>query len=154
METVSFCPHCGEDLRDLTAVQAEVVAAPPSPARAIVRREVTSTEVERIWGLAPLPFQMRPFGVIVEGQEQLPIALACENRDGQWECARGEIRMLSEPTAPVPAQQAPASYPGQAPLTVPSHPAPGPGNTTLHNCAPEGMGTREARGNGRYGTNA
>lgn len=148
MDQVSFCPHCGEDLRGLAPADA---APPPPPRRSVMKREVPSTEVERLWGLAPLPFQMRPFGVVVEGDAGVPVALACESHEGKmWECARGQVKMLEAPTSP--QQAAPASAPGQAPLTVPSHPAPGPGNPTLHNCAPESGATREGRGGARYGS--
>lgn len=138
MENISFCPHCGEDLRALTAP-----AAPAAPQRAIIKREVTSSEVERLWGLLPLPFQITPFGVVVEGPSQEPVALACEDQQDkkQWELARGQVRNLS-----VGAQEAPSASPvpqlpaTTAPMTVPEH-----------LCSLEGDRGRESRGGKRYG---
>lgn len=136
--SLRFCPHCGEDLRAMLETGED-----PAPQRAIIKREVTSAEVERLWGLLPLPFQMTPFGVVVEGPSQEPVALACEDQKDkkQWELARGQVQNLS-----VGAQEAPSASPvptlpaTTAPMTVPEH-----------LCSLEGDRGREGRGGKRYG---
>jgi len=110
MNAVSFCPHCGEDLRILTQPEA---AAPPAPApeapakRVIIRREVTRQEIEALWGLMPLPFGVRPIGVVVKEGTEVPLSLACEGKDGMVECRTGETKQLdvNAGTEPQPTQQ-------------------------------------------------
>lgn len=138
MSDIRFCPHCGENLQRMAG------AAEPAPLqRAIIKREVTSSEVERLWGLLPLPFQITPFGVVVEGPSQEPVALACEDQQDkkQWELARGQVKNLSvgiqEAPSASPIPQLPATT---APMTVPEH-----------LCSIEGDKGREDRGGKRYG---
>lgn len=142
MSPLRFCPHCGEDLRQLTEGAAPAEAAEATaPTRTIIKREVTRAEVERLWGLLPLPFHMTPFGVVVEGEE--PVALACEDQKDkkQWELARGQIHNLSvagsATTSASPVPQLPDTT---KPMTVPEH-----------LCSIEGDKGREGRGGKRYG---
>lgn len=132
--SLCFCPHCGEDLREpLIADTAPVEEAVPTR-RQVIKREVTTREIEALWGLTPLPTGMRPFGVITDGVSDVPQALACESNaykdDKIWELRVGESKLF-DPEIP----------------TKPSVTAPG------HVC--NGLTTieeREQLGNSKYGS--
>lgn len=116
---IKFCPHCGEDVR----LAGDPGAAAPQGAGApsVVRREVTSKEVEGLWGLLPLPFHVIPFGVVVDGAGA-PAALACADDDGKdWALAGGEVRALDAERPAAASVPDPAPAPASQPPTVPSH---------------------------------
>jgi len=139
--SLRFCPHCGEDLRAILEPSAEPAAAPQ---RTLIKREVTSAEVERLWGLLPLPFQITPFGVVVEGPSQEPVALACEDQKDkkQWELARGQVKNLSVQAEAAPnASPVPQLPATTAPMTVPEH-----------LCSIDSDKGRSSRGEKRYGS--
>ena len=123
--TLSFCPHCGEDLRALISPEEK----PAAPARRrVVSREVLRQEIEALWGLMPLPFGTRPMGGIVEGESDVPVAIACESQDGKlWECKMGQQVLLDL----------------SAPTTSPT--------VTNHVCINATSDQREATGKEKYG---
>lgn len=133
-----FCPHCGEDV----GVLADAGAAAAAPAKqSVVRREVTSHEVEQVWGLLPLPFHIVPFGVVVDANKQ-PTALACQDNDGKhWALAGGQVTLLGD----VDGAEA-------APLPLPTPQATKPPTVPEHICNTDGESKREARGGARYGS--
>jgi hypothetical protein len=93
----SFCPHCGEDLRPLQRTEGQPAqpALAQAPARKVVQREVPRNEIEAIWGLMPMPFGVRPIGVVVEGDNPLPAAIAAEATDGKLiELKMGQTKLL------------------------------------------------------------
>ena len=97
--SLSFCPHCGEDLRRLTQPAADMrssmVEVPVGVKhRIVVRREVLRQEIEALWGLMPLPFGTRAIGVVMEEGSEVPVALACEGKDGMVELRMGVVKSL------------------------------------------------------------
>lgn len=141
---IKFCPHCGEDVQMLTdagvASPAAAALEPGASKMAVVKREVTSKEIENLWGNLPLPFHIIPFGVVVDAA-QTPLALACHDNDGgRWALARGETRMLGDvgiPELPGAAQDSPSLA---QPMTVPDH-----------LCNSDNANARADRGQARYG---
>ncbi len=151
---IKFCPHCGEVIEMLMAPAAQPEAtAPIAPAEGeveVVRREVTSTEKDRLWGLLPLPSRVVPIGVLTD-KTQTVIALVCEDDNKRlWACVNGEVKMMGElgmpaiPEPPAPPQAAAAT---PAPAPAPAQPATVP----QHICNSDCSAAREARGQNRYG---
>jgi len=142
VNSLCFCPHCGEDLRGplLPEGPSTMMETPeglmpvdpspkPQPHKTVKQQEVTAKEVEAIWGLQPLPTGMRPFGVVTDGISDLPLALAASSVTGElWEIQKGEVKMLdlSAPVASVVARE-------------------------NHACAPDTSIRKESLGNSRYG---
>ena len=136
--SLCFCPHCGEDLRAPLIPSLDVpflIESSPAPMtrRQIIKREVTTQEIEALWGLIPLPTGMRPFGIITDGISDVPQALACESNafkdDKIWELRTGESKLF-DPEIP----------------TKPSVTAP------EHVCSVDTMEKREQLGNSQYGS--
>src|SRR4051812_47432889 len=102
---INFCPHCGEDVQMAADVAAAPAAAPAQDVREVIRREVTTAEKDRLWGLLQLPVRMIPIGVLVDAA-QTPIALVLEDEEKRlWVGANGEVKMLGElgvPSMPAP----------------------------------------------------
>lgn len=118
MDNMKFCPHCGESLLPI---------APAPIVQTVLKREVTTQEVEQFWGSKPLPFQIKPFGVIVNEQKE-PIALACEDLEGKhWALSNGETILMGDVGMPQLA------------------------NSSGHTCSRDSALERAARGSSRYG---
>lgn len=141
---IKFCPHCGEDVQMAAeggvATPAAAELQPGATKMAVVKREVTSKEIENLWGNLPMPFHIIPFGVVVD-ESQTPLGLACHDNDGnRWVLARGETRALGDvgiPELPGATQDPPSIA---KPMTVPDH-----------LCNNDNARTREDRGQARYG---
>lgn len=94
---LSFCPHCGEDIRMLTQpapAQTDPQKVEEPAKKVIIRREVTRQEIEALWGLMPLPFGTRPVGVVVKEGTEVPLSLAAEGKDGMVELRTGQTKQL------------------------------------------------------------
>jgi len=135
INSLCFCPHCGEDLREPLIAEAAPVEEVATPSRRqIIKREVTTREIEALWGLTPLPTGMRPFGVITDGVSDVPQALACESNafkdDKIWELRVGESKLFDP------------EIPTKPSVTAPSHVC--NGLTTIEE--------REQLGNSKYGS--
>ena len=137
---MNFCPHCGEDVSAFTAQPAQTAApaAPPAPpARSVLKRQVTDKEVSDLWGSAPLPFQIKPYGLVIVDEE--PVALACSDLEGKdWALANGETLLLGDVGIP----------------EIPTEAVAGERETKLlanHLCSTDGLQSRQERGQARYG---
>lgn len=126
---INFCPHCGQDLAPKPA---------PTEEKQVIRREVTTAEKDRLWGLLHLPVDLVPIGVLVDASAS-PIALVLDDKEKRlWAGAHGEVKMLGDfgvpdmPAPPVPGNGHPA--------TVPSH-----------LCNTSSKSESERRGRERYG---
>lgn len=132
-----YCPHCGEDVQVLMGGEAPAAAA-SSGAKEVIRREVTTKEKDRLWGLLQLPVRLVPIGVLVD-ESKTPIALVLEDPDKRfWAGTNGEVKLLGELGVPdMPAPPVPGTT---NPATVPSH-----------LCNTDSAASRAARGSKRYG---
>lgn len=105
--TMNFCPHCGGDLQPQPSNPA-----PAQSRKTVIQREVTSREVEAVWGIAPMPAGIKPFGIVTDGLSEVPQALAAESNDGKlWELCKGEVKLL-DLAAPTGQEQQSAVVPG------------------------------------------
>ena len=112
MNDISFCPHCGSDLRPLAkpAVPAEQPGTTPIPRKAVLQRELTQQDIESLWGMMPFPAGIKPFGIVTDGISQDAISIAAESLDGKlWELAKGQVRML-DLDAPAAGQTVPQTH--------------------------------------------
>jgi len=104
---LNFCPHCGEDIRP----QQPAAPAPVEPKIEMIPREVTRQEIESLWGLLPLPFGMRPMGVLSKDSGKTADSIICEGHEGKWwETKAGKVTLWTpgeKPTTPPEAAQQP-----------------------------------------------
>jgi hypothetical protein len=106
---LNFCPHCGEDLRPQQPAPA--APAPVEPKLEMVPREVTRQEIESLWGLLPLPFGMRPVGVLSRDSGKTAESIISEGHEGKWwETKAGKVTLWMQdatPATPPPATTQP-----------------------------------------------